>query len=340
MAGLPTVHETARRILIQGADPVVRLRLLRDVLRQGPDSPEVMQARNDLLQSRWMRALEREQWSDGSWGRLHSQDTSAKQAIPTTEAGVARALALGLDAAHPVLDRASRYLAGVLEGTAPYRDRPEKNDRWPTGVRLFAAATLAEIEPGHPVLDDVWHLWAAIARRTFATGAYDLQAEILAHRELTGATVKDSYLVLRSRYQLALLSARPAALPPDLEAALLHWVWQRDDGIGYLDVAVHRPPHNLKPGPLDRWLASLELLSRFASWRGLAQGAIGWLWQQRTPEGLWDLGPKAANSTALPLSESWRRQAPRQFDWTTRVLVLLQRYHTSGSPQATAQQRG
>jgi len=35
---------------------------------------------------------------------------------------------------------------------------------------------------------------------------------------------------------------------------------------------------------------------------------------------LWDFGPK----TSVRLSETWRKKMARQFDWTTRVLVILQ----------------
>jgi hypothetical protein len=57
-----------------------------------------------------------------------------------------------------------------------------------------------------------------------------------------------------------------------------------------------------------------------------ARGAIRWLWEQQVGDGLWDFG-RAAKSVGVPLSESWRRHTARRFDWTTRVLHLLRRYH-------------
>ncbi len=333
MPDLQAIRQIAEGILARNPDPVVRIRLLRDVLQKPPANDEVIQARKELATSRWVEGLEREQWDDGSWGRLHSRDSSAKQKIPTTEAGVERALALGLDVPHPVLAKASRYLIGILEGRTECRDRPEKNDRWPTGVQLFSAATLAQIQPDLSALDDAWHLWVNIARRTFASGAYDPEAEVRAHHELTGASVKNSYLVLDNRYSLALLGARAEALPADLETALVSWVWHCKDGIRYLRVKLPLPPRHLKTGSLDRWFTSLELLSRFSSWRALAKDAIQWLWEERAPGSLWDFGQKSTFSVFLPLSESWRKTTARQFDWTTRVLVLLRRYHSPGSPR-------
>lgn len=327
MTGLDVIREIADGLLAQNPDPAVRTRLLRGVLDRLGDDRDLEQARQALAKSHWVRELEAEQWEDGSWGRLHSQDYSAKQKVPTTEAGVERALALGLGAGHPVLWKAARYLEGVVEGAIRCRDRPEKNDRWPTGVQLFAAAILAQIQPDLLALDAVWELWLEIARRTFSSGSYDAEAEVRAHHDLTGATVKDSYLVIDNRYALRLLSSRATDLPRDLEAALLDWVWHGADGVRYLGQTMSRPPEPAKAGPLDRWFASLELLSRFPSWRRLAQDVVQWLWDRRTIDGMWDLGPRPASCVARPLSESWRRKGARKADWTTRVLLLLRRYH-------------
>ncbi len=224
-------------------------------------------------------------------------------------------------------------MTDILDGSIDFPDPPEKNDRWPTGWRLFCAAMLALIQPNLPILDDVWNPWVTIVRRTFASGAYDPGAEIRTHRELTGASVKGSYLVLNNKHTLTLLGSRADALPHDLEAALLTWVWHRKDGIRYLGETLYIPPRRLKPGPLDRWLTSLELLSSFPSWRRFAKDAIQWLWDQQISEGVWDFGRRATNSVALPLSDSWRRKGSRRFDWTTRVLVLLRRYYVGNSAQ-------
>jgi hypothetical protein len=313
-------------LLAKDTAPPVRLRMLRDVLRRPACDVELAQAVEELESSHWVLELGREQWSDGSWGRLHSRDCAAGQKIPTTEAGVERALALGLTAEHPILHRAVQYLAGVLEGASSYRDRAEKNDRWPTGVRLFAAATLAQIAPQQMSLDREWSLWSEILGRSFAGGAYDPRAQAQAHRALTGASAMGSYLVLCNKYAVTLLGARAEFLPKELEAEFVGWLWSLKAGVGYLGEPLHGPPRPPKPSTIDRWMQSQELLSQFPTWCTLASGVMEWLWEQRIVEGWWDLGPRASTSLVLPLSDSWRTKKARALDWSTRVMALLSRF--------------
>jgi hypothetical protein len=321
------IEDTAARILGHDPDPVVRYRLLRDVLRLPPGSPELQKARDDLKQSQCIRELADEQWADGGWGAFHSRSTRLKQKIASTEVGVERALALGLDASHPVLHNASTYILNIMQGAIDFPDYPEKNDRWKTGERLFLASTLSLIYPEHPLLNSDRELWLEIARRTFQSGEYSENDEMDAHAELTGATVKDSYLVLNSRYQLNILGSIPGTISRELEEALLRWIWKKPYGIGYLTVSLNREPPK-KVGELDRWLASLEMLARlFPTWVHFAQSPIDWIWQQRNEQGYWDFGPRPSSIAFLPLSDNWRERQNRLYDWTTRILILLRKYY-------------
>jgi len=245
----------------------------------------------------------------------------------TTEAAVERGLALGLEASDPAFRAVIRYLSCLLEGSVGFPDPPERNSRWATGTMLFAASTLARISPDLPILDKPWKLWAEIAERTFNSGRYNAEAEIRAHQMLTGASVKDSYLVLNNRYQVALLGSRACELPKSLEKALVNWVWHKQDGAGYLEIPLSNLPQRFTAGMLDRLFTSLEILSCFPSWRELADNVITWLWKNRNGGGFWDFGPRASMSVYFSLSESWRKSKQRQHDWSTRVLALLRNYY-------------
>ena len=323
---ITALEETATLIVKQNPGAVVRVLLLRDVLHKPPDDTELQQVLGGLQYSRCVQELASEQWADGGWGAFHSRSTRRKQNIPSTEVGVERALALGLEASHPILDKATSYILEIMQGKIAFSDYQEKNDRWQTGMRLFLASTLSLIHPGHLALEADRALWRKIAERAFQSGNYSEEDEIRAHAELTGATVKDSYLVLSSRYQLCILGSLPGTIDAGLERALLQWLWTKPDGIGYLGIPLCQPPPS-KPGPFDRWLVSLELLSRrFPSWVHFSRALIEWIWEQRDARGYWNFGPKPSSSSVLPFSDDWRDRQNRTFDWTTRILVLLRRY--------------
>ncbi|OGO17488.1 MAG: hypothetical protein A2Z14_17230 [Chloroflexi bacterium RBG_16_48_8] len=323
---IDVIEETSLKILEQTTGVVVRYCLLRYVLKKAPDCPEVQQAKDNLKHSRCIQELEKEQWADGGWGAFHSRSTLLKQKIPSTEVGVERALALGLDASHPILQKASAYILDIMRGKIAFPDYYEKNDRWQTGMRLFLTSALSLISPDHPDLNSDRELWHEIARRTFQSGRYRQEDEIKAHNDLTGATIKDSYLVLSSRYQLNILGSIPGMLSEELEAALLQWLWEKPDGIGYLEIPLNQPPPT-KPGPFDRWLTSLEMLSRlFPTWVRFARSSIEWLWKQRDEQGYWDFGSRPSSIAFMPLSDHWRERQNRLYDWTIRILILLRKF--------------
>jgi len=326
-SALPTrkeIEAITSRVLAENPDAVVRTRLLRDVLGMSPNNPEFVQARSDLSNSQQIQLLEGEQRGDGSWGQFHSRDSRSKQKIITTEVGVERALALGLDASHPILQRTASYIIDIMEGRKEFPDCYEKNDRWALGMRLFLSSTLSLIHPEQKILDQDRKLWLEIAKRTFQSGNYSAGDEIKAHAEMTGASVKDSYLVLANRYTLNILGSTGGLLPVEVERSLLSWLWHRPEGIIYLGVPLSKDPPINMPGKVDRWLVSLEYLARlFPLWEVFAKKSLVWIWDQRNEAGFWDFGPRPSHLTYLPLSDHWRKPKHRTFDWTTRILVLL-----------------
>ena len=323
------VEKTALKILQQNPGLIVQYRLLRDVLQAPINNRGLAKTRKSLNLSFCIQELEKEQRRNGGWGAFHSRSTKLKQKIPSTEFGVERALALGLDVSHPLLQKASSYILDIMRGTIPFPDYHEKNDRWQTGMRLFLSSTLSLIHPRHPLLNKDRRLWYEILKKTFRSGSYKEQDEIDAHLELTKVTVKDSYLVINNKYQLNILGSIPGIIPQKLELSLLKWLWEGPNGIGYLGIPLYQQPP-IKSGPFDRWLNSLELLSRlFPAWIQFAKPSIEWLWEKRDNKGYWDFGPRSISSSVLPLSDNWRSRTDREFDWTTRILILLKKYYNS-----------
>jgi hypothetical protein len=313
----------AKKLLEMQPSPVAHLRLLREVLMLDPNHETIRAASKQLEQSRHVRLLRHEQRQDGGWGAFHSRSTASKQKTPSTEVAVERAICLGLNREHGILIKAKEYILSIMRGEIRFPDYHEKNDRWPTGMRMILASTLSLIDPSHEILDEDRALWREIAIRTFQSGTYSEDEEIHAHKSLTGATVKDSYLVINNRYALNILGSKSNLLPPAVEDALLAWLWHHDQGIGYLGMPLAAEPPLSKPGATDRWFASMELLLRlFPRSVNRIAGWIEWMWKRQADDGLWDFGPRLGASTFLPLADDWRQRKQRRIDWSTRVLLL------------------
>jgi len=323
-----SLAEDLEALLIAGAnavlgtrpDPVVELRVRRDVLGSLERSAEIKKLKVQIDETEWVKSLADEQRPDGSWGRLHSEDTSQRQRHPTTEFAVRRAVALGLTNEHPVLCLARDHLANVIT-SGNCADPPEKNDRWPTGVRLFAASTLSRYDADHAAVVSYWHLWCEIAELAFATGSYDPDREAAAHHELTGASVRDSYLRLDNRYALELLTSR-GHVDAKVGRGLAAWLLGSREGIRYLSVPLLRPLFG-SPSGTDRWLTSLDIILGLPLTAEQLQCLLTPLIGQRGDDGLWDLGLRPVRSEALPLSDNWRSRRKRTADWSTRVLLTL-----------------
>lgn len=153
---IDVIEATANQILSQNPDAVIRYRLLRDVVMVPPDSSELHQAKADLAQSACIQELADEQWEDGGWGAFHSRSTLRKQKIPSTEVGVERALALGLDANHPILKKASAYIQAVMRGELAFPDYQEKNDRWLASLELLSRCFPVWVDFAHPSIEWLW----------------------------------------------------------------------------------------------------------------------------------------------------------------------------------------
>jgi hypothetical protein len=329
---LDAVEDIARRILAEDPHPIVHFRLLRDVLSASGKDLET--ARRDLESSRHVQMLRQEQRPDGSWGRFHSVDTRLKRKTGTTQDGVRRALSAGLDADHPILRKATRYIAGILRGMTRFPDPAEANDRWPTGSWLFAASTLALIQPDHPALDPVRTRWLQVVSHTFASGRFDPVAEAQAHHDLHGINTPIAYLTLRNRFAAELLGSRPDLLPPPIERAYVEWLWHQPNGLAYLDIRFSSPqPAAVRSSGFARWLNAMHILSRFPSSTAVSPDAILWLWNQRQGDDLWDFGGKASHPR---FSESWRQPRRRMHDHSLLPLILLRRHRSALTPIAAS----
>jgi len=318
------VRLAAESVLSEDPEAPIKVRLLRDVLQVPSDNADLRAAVRALDEHPHVRALAEEQRADGSWGRFHTKDYSAKQKIGTTQMGVWRAVELGLSHDHPVFCRVRPYLEGILDGSIPFPDRAEKHENWPTGVAMFTGAMLSRFAADSPALDETWDFWAAVVRRSFRKGVHDLDAELRVHQQLLGRSGKPTWMKLRSKFVLMILGSRACRIPSKVASAYVDWLWgDCPRGLVYFDVPLDSSPEALRGFRLHGWLASLELLSAFPSARRTAQSAIERLLSSRNAEGLWDFGTQPS---CPRFSASYRRRRCCAHDWTMRVACLLKRF--------------
>lgn len=315
------LRSVSRTILGLNPDPIPLFLLHRNSLLAGMDG--VQPARAAMLKSRHVALLEQTQLPDGSWGRFHSRDSRRKTPFPTSEHAIHRALALGLDRDHPVLQKAVGYMERVLLRKTIWLDPPERHEGWVHTTRTITAGTLASLDPAHPLLAEEKGFWLQVLQAAFAGGKYDPLAEREAHRKLHGVTTPDKYLKLNAAHPLWILSAVGNELPRGLAAALLDWLWGQDEGIYYITAGSLTPFPDLTARRYPCWLNGLELLARFRSRGDWWNQTAEWIWSLRAPDGLWDAASSLADPAWFPLSEDWRKPSKRRIDLGVRTLLCL-----------------
>ena len=339
------IRELAAAIVEATESPALRVHLLRDLLDVPPDDPRVTEAAEALEESRWIRQLAADQHEDGGWGAVHTATYPRTQSIPTTEVAIDRAVALGLPRSHPILERAAGYLRDVLDGRSRFPEGDPEAHVWRIAHAIITGAKLAQIAPDDPRVRTLRNVWAKVFARAFRSGSHDLAAEREAHHKLLGVPIEArSWLMYGEyhdghhlcKYRTALIAslpnevgARPNELNPDAERVLLRTACEAEYSLTYFHTPLSKPP---KPHPskVNAWLASWELLAGFRFWCEVAEDAMAWLCSRRGRDGYWDFGPRPTVALfvpwVLPFSESWRQKSARKFDWTARVLLLLNAY--------------
>ncbi|MFX1285150.1 MAG: hypothetical protein ACFFB5_15950 [Promethearchaeota archaeon] len=335
--GKREIQNIAERILEDSPDPAVQVRLLRDILRKNRNDPELIEAESRLEENKWVQILRNDQWEDGSWGRFHTEDTALKQKVPTTEVGVSRSINLGLDDTHPIIQKVTDYIVGILNNSVKPRDIVPKGlgqNVWDCFIKKIVAVSLAEINPNHPILNDYFDLWSKIIQRSFPSNSYNTQKQISAFLEILQINYDEfsarfkkrikegKELTINDVYTVNLICSQIYKLNPELEKAFFRFVWNQ--GIGYLNVDLRSSPNDLVgTNTFTRWLRSLEILKPYPSWKSHVEELLEWFWDNQTKNGLWDFGNVPSTNRIIRLSSSWRKPNARIHDWTTRILLIL-----------------
>lgn len=324
---LNDIHCLAAELFPKIKDPIPRYLIARDVLAQEISHTELAALKAKVFNNKSIHILQTEQWQDGSWGRIHTQDTKRRQKVATTEVGVRRALALGLDSSDEILSNALEYLLQVLRDQIDYRDTKEKHPFFNTALHLICADCIGQISPNHPALNPFKRQAVTILTRAFESGKYSIKAETYARLELKQmpqvGKPQDWTQWLNSRYDFSLLST--CDIPQDLRNRYMIHQWESKNGLRYIGAPLRLPAEGTPARGYHRWMDGLEVFCRMPGSTVFLEPVAEWLWQHKDKNGLWNFGKpldRGANYDSFPYADSWRGNH-QSLDWSVRVLRLL-----------------
>ncbi len=263
---------------------------------------------------------------DGTWGsQFHTLSMpDRRQGLITTEQALRRLKILGFTIEDEPIRRAVDCMCACLRGERKIDDYWEKGHDWALFTRLMLGAWVREFTPEEPEALDVARQWARVIESTFANGGCDRDAYREAYDREFNSPIRGG----RERdfvdfYHVSLLKGM---LSRETESRFLDHVMGNQEGIYYIcGGPVLRVPEVFASRETVRYLSALELLLGYGQAAGKLGFAARWIEENRGPEGLWDLGPKAGDGVRLPLSDSWRKKGARQADCTPWVGGILAR---------------
>ncbi len=269
----------------------------------------------------WASRLLAAQKEDGSWGYFHTLSEPKKYPV-TTEQALRRLEALGFTISDAPIARAVSYMVDCLTGRNALPDRREKLHDWDSFTAIMLAAWIRRFTPDCPQANAIAGRWADVITAAFADGAYDHAAYLAAYQNVFGMQPRGGRFVdFVSFYQISLLADM---LDIQTERAMLDYVLHHPDGIYYVcEGPLAQPPGEFASKRASRYLAAMELLTRYPSAPEKLAFVADWLETNRTPDSMWDMGAASKDGVYFPLSDSWRRAEVRKTDCTYRIEKLL-----------------
>ncbi|WP_026477711.1 hypothetical protein [Alkaliphilus transvaalensis] len=311
---------TGEELLEMNLDPIPKYRLMRDVLKLKSDNKELINAKYDVLQTKWVKEITKLQWDDGSWGQFHSLSQSSSS-VMTTEQALRRLLILGLDKEDEPIKKALAYMEKYLLREVDLRDYKEKKHDWDLLTRLFVAAWLLIIDPSNVLALEIANDWAKIITYGFSEEAYNHEYYKEAYFDVHKSSNEKHMWGFQNFYIVALLSR---ILPRDIENKFLDFILNSEQGIYYIyDSSLNVPPDNYCSKQASRFIGAFELLSNYHLLSGKCNHLIKWINENSSRDGFRDMGQSVKDHIYFPLSNSWRKTINRKLDCTVRMQILL-----------------
>jgi len=317
---LSDIQQIAEQILRESQEPVTKVRLLRDILHRPDDDPELIEARRLSADTKLGKRLEEE-----------LQANAFARALTT-------AIDLGLPENHPAFTEIRLYAESYLSDGVPNVLSRSSEDMSKRDLCLFErnmASMLAKVDRDSPLIEEIFGKWSIIMGVAFESGKYDREAQIEITQEIFGFDYNLRHSIKHPEHTLAdattLLAARADLLDPEDDAAYVKWcVLERRKPIvrinQLLDPSCRAGSKCLSAAEM---LLDVMELYGFRSWRHNIEDVVDCLWQVRREDGLWNFGATCINPPFLSrirFADHWRGKRGAH-DWTTRVLLFLQKYY-------------
>lgn len=271
--------------------------------------------------TRWAEQIISMQEKDGKWGFFHTPAGSSRRPI-TTEQALRRLERLGYTIEDICIQKACSYMNNCLIGRTEIPDRREKLLDWEIFVSLMLAVWIRRFSDGYPAANKVAGQWAAVISSAFQGGVYHHKEYISAYQDIFGVKPMGGRLIdFTCFYQISLLVN---CLDRRTEEALMDYVLEKEDGIYYIySERILFLPKVFESRQASRYLAAVELLSKYRYAADKLQFVADWLNGLKKENGKWDMGKSVNDKVYFPLSNDWRKQETREADCTERISSLL-----------------
>lgn len=278
--------------------------------------------KKNILLSNLVKSITDQQFEDGSWDYFHTLSSDARTKL-TTENAIRRLLILGLDINDEPMKKVYNYMDRFLQMEIDIRDRKEGLSDWKEVTELFAAAWMLELDRSSKIAGEVADKWALLISRSFSGDKFDINYYKEAFIDIFNTKPGKRVWNIESFHIVASITGR---LEPEIEEKFINYIMNNDKGIYYIAKGkLVNLPSTFESRETSRFIYAHTLLSSYRSYQKRCGYVVDWLKDNRSEDGLWDMGTKVKDNVFFPYSNSWRKPVNRKIDASIAILKYLQK---------------
>lgn len=271
--------------------------------------------------TKWAEHIISLQDKEGKWGWFHSLSKFSDSSI-TTEQALRRLERLGYTIEDECIQKAVVYMNDCLIGKNEIPDRREKAHDWNIFSSLILATWIRRFTKDNLAANKVTNQWAEVVSAAFSGGKYNNEKYEAAYYDILKMKPKGGRGIdFVNFYPISLLGD---CLDEKTEDMFIEYVINRSNGIYYIyDKKISVLPQVFESIEASRYLAAVELLSKYQYGKQRLNFVIDWLYNNRNINGKWDMGKSVNDKIYFPLSDNWRKKETREADCTVRIMKLI-----------------